>query len=545
MLKLLKSSFIVDGTGQKGFKGDLLIENSKIKAISDTGIHVGDDVDVVDCEGLVVAPGFIDVHSHYDYLIWLNNSETLTRPFTCQGVTTFVGGHCGYSPGGFKKNTQYLDILKKEGDTMYRPKEDYDWVTMAEYFGYIEKKGLPNNLAMFVGHGSVRTSMKGSAQAPMNPDEMKEFLNLFEAAMDQGAAGVSLGLMYAPGICSPIEELEAIAGLVKRKNKVYSVHMKAYTITSGCYNQDPLEKPHNLTALQEMLDIGRKTGVKLLISHLIFPGPGTWPTAPRALELIDQAIADGVDVKFDIIGNPTSMTYMTSIFPEWFMADMPDSLYDKTQLENLAAALENFFQITGYTPKYYQIQDTASPELKKYIGKFYHDVAIERGLSQTDNIIDIVRQEIENGGVAPGIIRHNNTTEEIIEMLMKHTACLCASDSNIFTGNLQLRQTYGNFPLYLSRSRDNNLLPLEEIVHKITGASAETAGLKNRGFLHEGFPADITVFDWKNIKDNTTNENTTAPPSGLEQVFINGEHVLKNGRYIGSSQAGKVIKVIN
>lgn len=540
MQTLFKNGFIVDGSGEEGFNGDVLIENNKIKTVSDADISVGRDAQVIDCHGLVVSPGFIDVHSHNEYLIWLKNKEDLIKPFICQGVTSFVGGHCGYSPGGFKKGTPYMKILKEEACTMYNPQEEFAFTSMDEFLGYIKTSGVPANIASFIGHGTVRTSMKGSGDAPLNPDEMKELLGLLGKGMDEGCAGVSFGLQYAPGICTPIDEIEEIARLIKKKDKVFSVHLKAYTMASTVYDVDPFENPHNLIAVKEMLDIGRKTGVKLMLSHMVFPGPATWPTAPKFLELIDQAIADGVDVKFDIIGETTSYTYTTVMFPEWAMAKMPDVLNDKEAIENLKKELDEFFEATGFTPKDFIVLNTMAPELKKYIGSFYHDMAIDRGLSQTDNIIDIVKQEYKNGGSLPGILFDNNSSEEVLELLCKHPACLCASDAQSLSGNIQNKATYGNFPRCLQRARETQI-PLEEIVRKMTGASAQLVGLKDRGFLKEGYAADITVFNWETVKDNASFENTTAAPTGIEQVFINGANVFKDGSYVSSDRTGDVI----
>ena len=540
---LLKNGFIVDGSGKKGFDGSLLIHNNKIEKISTSKITGA--AQVIDCAGLVIMPGIIDAHSHMDWYLPIQGHNELKLPFTAQGITTFVAGQCGYGVAGFRKNTTFINKISR-GIINPLPIE---WDTMAQYFDHMKQSGMTHNMMTLAGHGTTRTSIRGFNATPLNRDEMKEMLALLERSMDEGVAGVSLGLQYEPGIFATGEELREIARLVKRKNKLLTVHLRAYSSLSPVYPMStpkilldyvsPFDgyEPHNLLAIDEMLNVARDTGVRLQISHLIFVGTRTFKTCEDGLKRIDRAIKQGVDVKFDTYAYHCGQSIINVILPAWFLAKVPDAYSDKKMLSKLKSELGLITRFLGFGTKDIQITYANSEELNQYSGMFLDQIAKKRNMDWFDNAMDIAQK---SKGVA-NVLNHSYSNLPIIETLMQHPASLFMTDALPATQGVQNPALSGNFPRFLQLAREKKIISLEETVYKMSGATAQRYGIKDRGFLKEGLAADITVFDWKNIRDNNTLTETSKTPTGIEAVFINGKQVVSKGKVDATIKAGKII----
>ena len=540
---LLKNGFIVDGSGKKGFNGNLLIHNNKIEKISAREINGA--AQVIDCAGLVIMPGIIDAHSHMDWYLPLKGHDEMKLPFTAQGVTTFVAGQCGYGVAGFRKKSTFINKISR-GITNPLPIE---WDTMAQYYDHVKRSGMTHNMMTLAGHGTTRTSIRGFNAAPMKREEMKEMLTLLEQAMDEGAAGVSLGLQYEPGIFTNGEELREIAKLVKRKNKLLTVHLRAYSALAPGYPMStpkilldyvsPFDgyEPHNLLAIDEMLNIARDTGVKLQISHLIFVGTRTFKTCDDGLKRIDKAIKQGVDVKFDTYAYHCGQSIINVILPAWFLAKVPQAYDDKKMLSKLKSEQSLIQRFLGFGTKDIQITYANSEELNQYNGMFLDQIAQKRGMDWFDNAMDIAQK---SKGVA-NVLNHSYSNLPIIETLMRHPASFFMTDALPAPRGVQNPAFSGNFPRFFQLAREKNLISLEEAVYKMSGATAQRYSIKDRGFLREGLAADITVFDWKNIRDNNTLTETSKTPTGIQAVFINGKQVVKKGKVDAAIKAGKII----
>jgi N-acyl-D-amino-acid deacylase len=540
---LLKNGFVVDGTGKKGFNGSLLINDNRIDKISPGEINVVGRV--IDCTGLVIMPGIIDAHSHMDWYLPIQGYDELKLPFTTQGVATFVAGQCGYGVAGFRKKTAFINEISR-GIINPLPIE---WDTMGKYFDHLKRIGMTHNMMTLAGHGTTRTSIRGFNATPMNRDEMKEMLALLEQSMDEGAAGVSLGLQYEPGLFANGDELREIAKLVKRKNKLLTVHLRAYSALSPGYPMStpkilldyvsPFDgyEPHNLLAIDEMLNVARDTGVRLQISHLIFVGTRTFKTCEEALKRIDRAIMQGVDVKFDTYAYHCGQSIINVILPAWFLAKVPGAYNDKKMLSKLKNELGLIQRFLGFGTKDIQITYANSEELNQYNGMFLDQIAQKRRMDWFNSAMDIVQK---SKGVA-NVLNHSYSNLPIIETLMRHPASLFMTDALPTLRGVQNPAFSGNFPRFFQLAREKKIISLEEAVHKMSGATAERYGIKDRGFLKEGLAADITVINWKNIRDNNTVKETSNAPSGIEAVFINGKQVVNKGKIDASIRAGKVI----
>jgi N-acyl-D-amino-acid deacylase len=291
---------------------------------------------------------------------------------------------------------------------------------------------------------------------------------------------------------------------------------------------------HNLIALRELLDMARLTGVRLQISHLIFVGSRTWRTADTALQLIDRAIADGVDVMFDTYPFHCGASVISVVISPWFLAKGPAAYTDARALRRLRREIRIVERLLGFGPADIQVTNALDPDLTDYNGMFLNEIARLRRMSPIDALIDISRR---SGGQAK-VLCHRYSNAKIIESLMRHPASLFMTDAWVERTGAQNPAAYGAFPRLLQLVRERQLMPLEDAVRKMTGATAERFGLADRGLLAQGRPADITVFDAENVRDNTTTTETSAAPTGIDYVFVNGKKIIASGRRESPLNAG-------
>jgi N-acyl-D-amino-acid deacylase len=532
---LLKNGLIVDGTGAPAEKGSVLIKGGRIEKISRGAIAFrGPEIN---CAGKVIAPGFVDMHSHNDWFLPTKGKAEFKTPFTGQGITTFVGGNCGFSIAGLADDAR-PENLELITDNLFKAGHDgISWRSMADFAAHAKRTGLTHNLAMLAGHGTARTSLRGFNAAPLGPDEMKRMIFLLEKSMDEGARGVSLGLQYEPGIFSTVDELREIARAVKRKDGILTAHKRAFTTISTAYPLKPFGEPHNLKALRELLDIARETGVRLQVSHLIFVGEKTWNTCERALALIDRAIDDGVDVKFDTYSYGCGASVINVLLPPWFLAGLPGSYESRAALLRLSLELKAMQKLLGFGVGDIQVTFANDDELNAYNGMFLSDIARKRGLPDVRNLLDFARR---SGGRAR-VLMHRYSTPEIVRELMRHRASMFMTDAWVEPSGAQNPAAFGCFPRFLQIARESGCIGLEEAVRKMTLAGAERFGLERRGAIREKFAADIVVFDPEGIRDNNTVERTDLAPGGIEAVFINGVRVLKKGKADSKARPGMML----
>jgi N-acyl-D-amino-acid deacylase len=532
---LLKNGWIIDGDGGKPYRGSVLIESGKIGQVQ-TGEIEDSGIECIDCTGMAIAPGFIDSHSHMDWFV-ANRDPAFTSPFIAQGITTFVGGNCGYGIAGFRERTPFKGLIQnnlfKAGNT------GGFWHTMREYFDEMERIGIVNNLITLAGHGTTRTSVRGFKPGPLDVDEMNEMLYLLEEAMDQGACGVSLGLQYEPGIFADLSELERVAELVKKKNKILTVHGRAYSAISGTYPLKPFGRAHNLLAIEEMLRIAERTGVRLQFSHLIFVGEKSWKSYDEAIALFNRAISKGIDVKTDCFASTCGASQINVVFPDWFLSRLPEAYDNRLALLRLRFEINMMTRLLGFGYDDIQIAHANHPELNRHNGKTIREIARLSGRSPFETLIDISKR---SGGSAR-ILAHRYMNDRLISDLLRYKNALFMTDAWYEPEGLQNPALYGGFPRILQMVRERELMPLEEAIHKMTGAVADRFNIRERGRLRESYAADITVFYPDRITDNTTMTETGRAPDGIEHVFINGRPVYFSGSIVTDELAGRCLRV--
>ncbi len=529
---LLKNGLLVDGTGNPPRKADVLMERGRLSVLQPGDTMI--DASPIDCDGKVIAPGFIDVHSHMDYFA-IENAPEHFDPFIAQGITTMVVGNCGFSPFGFKCNTPHQHLI--ENSLFKEGHGDISWHSFKGYQQRIQKHGCGPNLVSLVGHGVCRTSLNGFSASPLSSEQQAEMLSLLDEALCQGAAGVSLGLQYKPGVFAGNEELKAVARLVKQHDKVLTVHAKAYSSLSGTYPMNPFGKAHNLRAIDEMLDLARETDVRLQFSHLIFVGESTWKTLDEAIAKFDRAIADGVDVKFDMFPYPFGATLLNTLLPEWVMARMPGVLKQSLPLLRLRLEAWLAFRSLGLGYDCIQISEAGCPAYQPYNGLFLTDIAERVGLSPFQVMVDILDQSRAEARM----IMHKYYGPEIIERLMTHPAALFMTDSWPEPSGVENAATYGAFPRFLQMARETGKIPMETLIHRMTAQAAERFGIADRGIIKDGYVADVVVLDWEQVRDNTTREYSDAAPDGIEHVFINGVPARLNGEKYTAPVSGECV----
>ncbi len=527
---VLRGGSIVDGTGAPRRDGDVLIRDGRVAAIGEVR---ADGAMPIDCAGKVVAPGFIDAHSHMDFFAPSGDTRHFDS-FTAQGVTTFVAGNCGFSPFGFAPRTKYRRLL--QSSLFKAGRETLDWNTFAEYARVLDEIGLTHNFVHLVGHGAARTSLSGFEARRLGEAEHREMLGLLDRSMDEGAAGVSLGLQYKPGVFAKLDELDDVARLVKRRDKLLTVHAKAYSSFSGTYPMIPFGRAHNLKAIDDMFGLARRTGVRLQFSHLIFVGRATWKTVDEAIGLFDRAIADGVDVCFDMFPYGCGATLLNTLLPEWFMARMPGALQSPAARARLRVEAEVGFRLVGFGYPQIQITNASCAEYDEHNGRFLPDIASRVGKSPFGTMLDI----LQKSNAEARVLFHDYYNDEIIDRLMQHPAAIFASDSWPEPGGHQNPAAFGTFPRFLRIARERRNISLEQAVHKMTGAAARRFRLRRRGRLAEGDAADVTVFDWNVVSDRATPSGDAAPV-GVEHVFVNGAHIF-DGRHVSEvPRAGELL----
>jgi N-acyl-D-amino-acid deacylase len=541
-MTMIRGGRIADGTGDELFEADLLIENDRVGGL----FLPGEDVPAVDREidaaGCIVAPGFIDMHSHADWLLALADHGDLAKPYLEQGITTVVGGNCGFSPAPVPPDG-YASLGESLVKMLLDRPLDYDWQSMGGFLDRVEKRGVALNLAELVGHVSLRLVGSATRRGAMSSSELECCLDELRRSFDEGAAGLSFGLGYDPGMYSPLEELEALCHVAAEADKPVTVHLKALSSISPTYPMTYL-KPHNLRALREMLDIARHTGIRLQLSHFIFVGRRSWSTAGRALEMVEEAQRQGVDVMIDAFPYTCGNTTVNAPLPYWFLALGPRGYRSAWARARLRVELELGFRLVGFVYQDFQVMDAGIEGEEEIDGLTIAEIARRRNRSPFDVFLDLSERSrgetlmlFHSYSGAPG-------REQALETVLASELCLFETDALVKSRGYPNPAALGTFPRILGEFvRDRKLLRLEDAVRRMTSASAERFGLTDRGVLARGKIADVVVFDPERIADTPPVDSQPAgKPRGIHHVFANGRPVVIDSHCIEGVRAGRVLR---
>jgi N-acyl-D-amino-acid deacylase len=530
---------VIDGTGDAAARADVAVEDGVIAAMGDLpGLEAAE---TIDCAGKTITPGFIDIHSHSDWLLPGADHGALIEPFVRQGMTTLVGGNCGFSPAPITDVNR--DAAQEASRLITDDGIDLRWRMMEEFLDALHCGGVSINIAQLVGHGTVRAAVTGALNmsAP-SAGELKQMERLTLQSLDAGCIGVSTGLGYPPGIFAREEELTEFARWAAGAGKIFTSHLKAYSWLSPVFATDPTQEFHNLAAIKEILRVGKAARARTQISHLIFVGRATWPSCGEAIRLIEEARGDGLNVAFDAFPYTAGNTTASVIFPPWMLPRLEAVLEDRHEREELRKFADGAFGALGFDLGDIQIMNANAEHWNQYNGLRITEAAGRAEMDPLDFYCRMVIDSNRNARVLIHKYSGDKGEEEALCTVLRHPLCTIETDTFVTEQGHQNPASYGTFPRVLSTYVKEGLFPLSEAVYKMTGAAAERLNWKDRGFVRKGCAADLVVLDLTHLQDRATFEKPDRFPSGVDHVFINGRHVLDGDRYDAAAKAGRVIR---
>lgn len=496
---VISGGLVVDGTGAAPLYADVAIRNGKIVGVSRWLYRLAPAENYIDARRKIVAPGFIDVHTHVEDNLPAS-SQFKPANFLKQGVTTIITGNCG------------------------RSRTD-----VAAMFSALERNGSYINVATLVGHNSLRRQvMEQAARAP-SAEELRRMKNLTARALDEGALGLSTGLAYAPGRFATFDELVALASTAADRGGIYASHIRN-------------EASDGEQAIREALNVGKQSGAAVQISHIKCSGRRQWDSMRRRLNLLDEARAAGLRVYADAYPYERSSTTTDILLPDWAVADkragVRQSAANQQTRQKLKRDILNKLETDGW-------HSLAHVKLaagrKEWIGKTLAEIPVPAATldRQVENLI-----EVSLRGGAQAIYTDMNDADVVVAI--SNEFCVFGSDSAVRNPEGDYRPHpggSGTFPRVFARYvRENGRLSLAQAARKASGLSAEIFGLKERGHLIAGEWADVVIFDLSTIEDRADYDQPFAEPLGIAYVIVNGVLTVDHGTFTGNSPAGTAIR---
>lgn len=495
---IIRNARVVDGTGNPWFRADVAVKQGKIAAI---GSLAGDSATrVIDARNRVLAPGFIDVHTHLE-----GNIEQMPGAgnFITDGVTTAVTGNCGGSE-----------------------------VDLAAFFARLEKLGIAMNLASLVGHNSVRREVMGTANRQATPEEIARMQRLVDKNMRDGAVGFSTGLIYIPGTYANTDEVVALGKAAAPYHGVYASHMRD-------------EGAHVQEAIEEAVRVGRETGMPVELSHFKIDNKRLWGASDKSLALVERFRREGVDVVVDEYPYDRSSTNLGTMLPSWALADgrekMKERLADPPTHARIVQDMKDKMQELGQEDYSYAM--VASCDFDHALdGKDIHEINLLKGRTNTlDNEIETIFELQSQGDLS---MVYHSMGDRDVERIMAYPNTAFASDGWIieFGKGVPHPRSYATRARVLAEYvRQRHVLRLEDAIRKMTSLPARTFGFRDRGMVHEGYWADLVLFDPDTVQDEATFDKPHQYSKGFDLVLVNGMPVVEDGKPTGA-RPGQVLR---
>jgi len=525
---ILKGGTIHDGTGTDGFVGDVGVTDGMITEIAPE-IPTGGATEMIDVSGLVVSPGFVDMHTHSDFtLIADGRAESQVH----QGVTTEVIGQCGISCAPVCSHAAIRDVSPWYTDKAKHP----NWLGFGEYLDALDESALGVNVMAFVGHGTIHRAVMGTELRAGEPDEIAEMAKLVDRCLEEGAGGFSTGLEYFPGSLASPEHLVPLCEAAAKHGRLYATHVR---------NRDT----HYDLGFTEAIATARQAGAKLQISH-IQPKFGAPDHAMNhTLEMIDTARRYDTDIAFDVIPHDWNHTLMAAILPKWAQAGGLDDVLKRIATpkarEKIKANPQPMWLIVK-AERWSDIILLNATVNKDLVGADFAEIGRMRNCHPYDAVLDILLEEGEH--LMACMWSSKSFRNSDVELCLEQPECAVISDTvaiandGILKDHLGSLSGYGWAARFLQHYvRDRGILSLAQGVAKLTSLPARRLGLKNRGILKTGFHADICVFDQANIASNATAKNPRRYASGIAHVMVNGKLPMRNGKRT-SVNGGQVLR---
>ena len=517
----LRNATVVDGTGAPRYRADVVIADGRIAEIvrdADAPISVDRSIDVT---GLVLAPGFIDMHAHSE-LALLTEPEHLAK--VSQGVTLELLGQDGLSYAPVDDVT-LANITRQIAGWNGNPEGfDWNWRSVGEYLDRLDTAGIATNACYLVPHGTVRMLVLGYDDRAPSEDELQQMRALIRTGMSEGAVGISFGLGYTPGMYATTAELTELCRTVGELGGFFAPHHRSYGAGA-------------LEAYAEMVDVSRASGCPLHLSHATMNFGVNRGRAGELLALLDSAIADGCDISLDTYPYLPGSTTLAALLPGWTSAHGPDGIFRLLTDPAACARIREQMEIWGSDGCHgvpidwdtVQISGVAEPGLAEKAGRTITDLARSVGREP----FEVFRELLIADRLATTILHHAGH-EENVRSIMRHRAHTGGSDG-LLVGARPHPRAWGTFPCYLGHYvRDLGVLGLEECVAHLTGNAARRLRLRDRGLIRRGYAADLVLFDPETVHDEATYEQPRQQAKGIEYVFVNGVAVIAEGRHTGA-----------
>ncbi|CAN5428400.1 D-aminoacylase [soil metagenome] len=505
---ILRGGLVVDGTGSAGVIADVAVENGLIVAVGDLADR--DDEDSREVAGLVVAPGFVDIHSHSDLSI-LGHRQGTSK--VLQGVTTEVVGNCGLAVTPVS-SLEVAALLRPLMSYCEDPSVTWDWTDVTSYRARVAAVDPALSIEVLAGHNTIRASVMGLEARAATDAEVGEMSRMLDQALEDGALGMSLGLMYPPSSYADEAELIALGRVIARHDAILASHMADYS--EGL-----------LDAVAAMIRIGEASGCRVQVSHLTAVGRPNWGLVARALEAIDAAVERGVDVAADFYPYLAGSTNLSQALPGWAMAGgfgpLRVRLADRA---DRARILEHFAARTLGWHETLLVTTSSAPELD---GLLVTEAADRRGVEPAELVLGLLAE------CDPTIVGFGRS-EDDLRAVMRHPRSVLGSDglavdtAGSVGGRVPHPRFFGAFPALFERYvREEHVLGLEEAVRKCTSAPAERVRLRDRGRIAPGLRADLVVFDQHTIADRSSYSDSRQVPAGIASVYRGGIEIARDG----------------
>ena len=516
---VIKGGRVIDGSGNLWFPSDVAVTKGIIAAMGKVEKKARK---TIDASGLVVSPGFIDAHSHGDIVLI---SEPEARIKIMQGITTEIVGQDGLgeaplTDANLEMWRRYLSGLNGNPDI------EWNWRSLGEYLDRLAAAKPSVNVASLVGHGNIRLAAMGMENRKPTSLELSKMKKLLDDSLYEGAIGLSTGLIYPPCVYSDTSELTELCKVTVAHHGVFVVHMRN-------------EGDKLLDSIEEVVSVGRGSGVSVHISHFKSNGRANWGKASQALSKVEEARKEGIDVTFDQYPYTAGSTFLGSLLPPWAHEGGVDILLkrlkDNETRKKLAAYLGGARGDEGSPHEWDKILITnvQTSRNKLFEGKYVSQIAAKLDKTPADTVLDLVLDEENAATMATFTMDEND-----VRTIMKSPLGMVCTDG-IVLGKPHPR-AYGSFPRVAGYYVREGVLRLEEAIKKMTSYTAQTHGLFDRGLLRPGLAADITVFDPEKIRDTATFENPIQHPKGIEYVVVNGVVTVEKGKHNGG-RAGRIL----
>jgi N-acyl-D-amino-acid deacylase len=524
---VLVGGVLIDGTGASPRQADVGVVGERVAALGQ--LREKETRQAVDVSGMYVTPGFIDIHAHSDLTI-LVDPRAVSK--VRQGITSEISGQCGISAApvaGHARDEVRIWAARYELEP--------DWNSLADYLAVIEREGAALNFGTLVGHGNLRQVVMGGADRPASGQERQRMAEILAQNLEEGALGLSSGLFYAPGSYADVAELSALAEVAASHGAYYASHIRNEGLLLDA-------------SLQEAMEVGRRSGARVQISHLKLASRAHWGEAPRVLAELDAARSAGLDLGWDQYPYAAAATSLDAVVPPAFHAGGTAALLQRlradegrTQIAEALADDNSSWENLALDPGWEGITISFHPGRHDLQGKTIAQIAASRSSPPLETALDLVVETEAQAEIVihcmderdiTAILRHPNTT-------IGSDAEAVAADGPLAEGKPHPR-TYGTFPRVLGRYvREQGLLTWQEAIHKMTGLPASRLRLRERGVVHEGAFADLVVFDPHTIADTATYADPHRYPEGIRHVLVNGRFVVYGGS-LTDERPGRVLR---